>query len=106
MKINYSQSGTPTEYTCNTCGASGVKLWREYNVCNPFLFCAKCAAESQGKSIATMKPDGSRIDEHDFLTDQIGFLVPAIPDEEGIGYWGYTSTPTDGVNWWRALPNE
>lgn len=37
-------------------------------------------------------------------TDSIGFRLPAIPDEEGVGYWGYSSVPQVGVNWWKRLP--
>ena len=37
-------------------------------------------------------------------TCQIGWYVPAIPDEEGLGYWGYTSVPQEGIDWWQALP--
>jgi hypothetical protein len=37
-------------------------------------------------------------------SDQIGWYVPAIPDMEGVGYWGYTSVPQAGIDWWRKLP--
>lgn len=37
-------------------------------------------------------------------TDQIGWRVPAVPTEEGDTYWGYTSVPEPGVQWWRLLP--
>tara|TARA_R100001463_G_scaffold52426_1_gene103214 strand:+ start:50 stop:304 length:255 start_codon:yes stop_codon:yes gene_type:complete len=36
--------------------------------------------------------------------DQIYGLVPAVPDEEDISYWGYTSVPTLGCWWWWQLP--
>ena len=36
--------------------------------------------------------------------DQIGWLVPAIPDEECETYWGYTSVPQPGCEWWYRLP--
>jgi hypothetical protein len=39
-------------------------------------------------------------------TDQIGWLVPAVPaPPPGDGFWGYTSVPDEGCRWWRALPN-
>ena len=37
-------------------------------------------------------------------TDQIGWLIPAVPVEEGGTYWGYTSVPEPGVKWWRSVP--
>ncbi len=37
-------------------------------------------------------------------TDQIGWRVPAVPTEENDTYWGYTSVPTPGVEWWCRLP--
>jgi hypothetical protein len=37
-------------------------------------------------------------------SDQIGWMVPAVPDQEGLGFWGCTSTPMDGYAWWQKLP--
>ncbi len=37
-------------------------------------------------------------------TDQIGWRVPAIPTEENNSYWGYTSVPGPGIDWWSHLP--
>ena len=34
----------------------------------------------------------------------IGWLVPAVPTEEGNTFWGYTSVPYQGVYWWDNLP--
>jgi hypothetical protein len=36
---------------------------------------------------------------------EIGGNVPAIPDEEGIGYWGYNSFSEASILWWDSLPN-
>jgi hypothetical protein len=108
MKINYASGKTPQEYVCGNCGASGVKLWREYQTVCPPLLCAKCAASEQDRDISTLDGDGCRASDlgRRPRTDQIGWRVPAVPDEEGVGYWGYTSVPEAGVNWWRELPNE
>ena len=35
---------------------------------------------------------------------QLGYLVPAMPCEEGDGFWGYTSVPNDAYAWWVWLP--
>lgn len=37
-------------------------------------------------------------------TNQIGWRVPAIPTEENDTYWGYTSVPQAGCDWWYRLP--
>ena len=37
-------------------------------------------------------------------TDQIGWRVPAVPTEENDTYWGYTSVPQPGCDWWANLP--
>jgi len=117
--MKYSNSKPPKKYKCSKCGAHGCKLWREYQTFCPDLYCAPCAIKCQErykdipvkKILATMRPDG----QHELIEfpdwgkgqfgDQFSWMVPAVPDEEEIGYWGYTSTPTSGIEWWKALPN-
>lgn len=107
--VSYSNPVPPTEYKCCGCGATGVKLWREYQ---PFgkidLLCAKCAEKDQRKS--HIRLDGwlkgpfwkSSFRRGD--GDQIGWYIPAIPTENGIGYHGYSSVPQSGIDWWTAIP--
>jgi hypothetical protein len=94
-----------SDYVCANCGISGVKLWREYQTVAPQLLCATCAAEDQHKDISTMTPNGRYLSqgERGMWTDQIGWYVPAVPTEDG-NYWGYTSVPDTGVDWWKCLP--
>jgi hypothetical protein len=113
----YSNLKPPKKYKCSKCGAHGCKLWREYSVYSraPLLFCAPCGINDQertkGKITPDMiRPDGSHeIIEYDWgkgqIGDSFGWLVPAIPDEAGLGFWGYTSVPNDGIAWWKALPS-
>lgn len=87
------------EYTCEDCGVSGVRLWREYNTFlnHIRLRCRSCAILNQkGKASNcwTSEPFG----------DQIGWLVPAVPTVELDTFWGYSSVPQDRVDWWHALP--
>jgi hypothetical protein len=79
-------------YECSTCRVAGVRLWRGYQltVQAVTLLCCACAEESQGRKL---DPD----------SDTIGWLVPAVPSGDG-SFWGYTSVPDDGVDWWNALP--
>jgi hypothetical protein len=102
--VNYNSWLCPIDYRCAVCSKHGVKLWREYQTINPELCCADCAAKSQGKDISDIGSDGTYTTDYGMTTDQIGWRVPAVPDEEGIGYWGYTSVPQSGLNWWKRLP--
>lgn len=101
--VVYSSGKTPKKYKCAKCKVTGVKLWREYQTFSPQLLCADCAVKDQKKNYV-VNADGKVEDEHGDRSDQIGWYVPAVPDEEGAGYWGYTSVPQEGVNWWKQLP--
>ena len=82
------------DYKCGICGESNLKLWREvYSEIK--LMCVDCAHKYQEEDIA----------EFDVKKcDQIGWMVPAVPTPEGDNFWGYTSVPQDGVDWWHSLP--
>jgi hypothetical protein len=92
--ISYASGAAPDAYRCGKCGAHGVKLWREYQTISPKLLCVACAEQDQGR----------RLETGPGACDQIGWYVPAVPDEEGAGFWGYTSVPSAGVAWWKGLP--
>lgn len=104
-KVDYKSTETPPGYVCSGCGATGCKLWRDYQTFleHQHLLCAPCAAKEQKKDISTIDVDGCRESDFGGKTDQIGWMIPAIPDEEGDTFWGYTSVPLEGVNWWRKL---
>jgi len=84
-------------YACSICGASGVKLWRQYQTLaeRVLLMCLEHALEDQKANLSSGRfyPNG----------DQIGWLVPAVPVDNT--FWGYTSVPQDRVDWWKALPD-
>lgn len=92
------------EYKCK-CGASGQKLWRQYQTFlnHIELLCVECAVKTEGKNYI-IGEDGRRESEHGGMTDQIGWLVPAVLTAEGDTFWGYTSVPQDRCDWWHALP--
>lgn len=95
---------TEVGYICSRCGASDVKLWREYNTFANLteLYCADCSMQDQGK-VGEVDADGRRECKYGQKTDQIGWLVPAVPADDGA-FWGYSSVPEDRVQWWRKLP--
>jgi hypothetical protein len=104
--VDYTKPTTPPDYVCHDCKVTGVKLWREYQTECPRLLCVDCAGRSQKKDVSKVSEDGYRPGDESFPArcDQIGWYVPAVPDEEGMGYWGYTSVLEPGVQWWRKLP--
>lgn len=96
--VNYSSSEVPKDYKCKLCGATNCRLWRDYGSFSPRLLCLNCTEKDQNKRY---DPTHKRYDPthpHD-----IGWFCFAIPDEEGIGYWDYTSVPTAGIKWWERL---
>ena len=104
--IDYSKAETPPNYVCHNCGASGCKLWREYNTFldSQKLRCARCAAAEQKQDIGGIDARGRRSCGYGGRTDQIGSLIPAVPTAENDTYWGYTSVPKPGCDWWARLP--
>ena len=93
--FQYASGQAPEGYKCGDCGATNVKLWRYYQTFlnNQHLRCMECACKHQEKPYPVDFKKG----------DQIGWMVPAVPTEEGNTYWGYTSVPQDGVDWWKGL---
>ena len=105
--VDYSKRETPPNYKCSKCDATSCKLWREYQTLlkHQSLFCAKCAAKDQKEDISDIDADGRRkLEDFGGRTDQIGWYIPAVPAEENDTYWGYTSVPQAGCDWWRNLP--
>ena len=93
------------DYKCSVCDKENVKLWRQYmTVCATYveLLCADCAMKDQDKD-GVVGEDGRRETEYGAKTDQIGWLVPAVPTDENDTYWGYCAVPQDRVEWWRGL---
>jgi hypothetical protein len=105
----------PRNYVCSGCGASGCKLWREYQTCADVteLVCCDCAGKSQNHDVSRITDEGKTpfsighyADGTEAIqwSDAIGWRVPAVPTEDGDTFWGYTSVPAEGVRWWKALP--
>lgn len=93
MPFSYANAQTPQGYQCGMCGASCVRLYRKYQTFldHQKLFCRACALADQQMTA----PDGKHT---------IGWLVAAVPTEEGDTFWGFTSVPDAGVKWWDGLP--
>lgn len=104
MSFTYINKEVPVNYECTKCGTRGCKLWRQYNTFldRLELMCVDCALTSEKKSYAVNEDGRHNTDMG--MSDQIGWLVPAVPDEESETFWGYTSVPQSGVLWWRNLP--
>ena len=68
------------------------------------LLCCDCAAQDQSEDISSMNEQGYRVGRFQDKDYTIGSFVPAIPDQEGLGYWGYMSIPKAGIDWWERIP--
>lgn len=86
------------KYACGDCGAEDAKLWRQSHVFldHVMLKCKPCCEKHVGKTL----------EQCEFSTDQIGSWIPAVPTPDRTSFWGYTSVPQEGVDWWHALPPE
>ncbi len=93
--FTYADRCTPEGYACTACGATECKIYREYQTIADAtdLYCAACAFAKQEKPVESPPPDN------------IGWLVAAVPTEDGRTFWGYTSVPDAGCKWWYALPD-
>lgn len=111
MPVDYGTSIAPANYVCDVCGATGCKLWREYQMFldDQTLTCCDCTGRDQEKDVSDIDSAGLiGLDPTLYgvgaRTDQIGWRVAAVPNEEGDTFWGYTSVPNAGVAWWKRLP--
>lgn len=107
-KFNYFDIKIPNGYVCHICRVSGCKLWRDYNLLafKLPLMCYSCAAKSQAEDISDIDDAGEHTSIREDKTDWIGWLVPAIPTEDGRTFWGYTLAPDKAKNWWKKLPTK
>ena len=96
-EFSYEQPTTPDRYVCSDCGKRGVRLYREYQTFleHQVLRCRTCALENQNRTHGDMRSEHS-----------IGWLVAAVPCEDGSTFWGYCTVPAAGVTWWDRLPVE
>lgn len=89
------------KYHCDKCKMDHVKLWRGVHGCpdkdGNELLCARCLAPG-----VPVNKEGRAMDKAIVMeTDQINGWLPAIP--VGDTYWGYSSVPSQDVEWWIAL---
>lgn len=102
--FTYASGATPKGYTCGTCGANGVRLYREYNTFleQQSLRCRACVIVETGGPY--YNGDSSYARPHEHQLGQSHTLILAVPTEDGETFWGYTSIPGAGIDWWNRLP--
>ena len=102
----YNNPLVPVGYECGVCGTFGSKMWRLNTAGSTDLFCVYCAAKREGKKPEEIDESGRTPHEHfsEVRFFEIGGLLPAIPDEEGTGYWFSSSAPEAAWLWWENLP--
>lgn len=96
------KSAFTVDYHCHKCKTRNVKLWRGVHGCadkdGNELLCATCLAPD-----LKVSEKGKAMDAIcNFETDQIKSWLPAVPVDDT--YWGYTSVPSQDVEWWIGLP--
>lgn len=113
--VNYKTGWCHDEYKCMDCGVYGVKLWRMAACSCIELRCIDCVGKEDKVDVSQVGEDGMEWDDlFERRTDQIGHMLPAIPDEFKVCYgesttlhaswYQYTCVPQDGVDWWKRLP--
>ena len=98
--LDYKTRDVPDWYCCDKCGKH-AQLFRPYNIMfvqyEIETLCRSCASQKEYKpqktKFAIPNPP-----------DQIGWYVAAVPTPTGANFWGYSSVPDDGVEWWYSLP--
>lgn len=100
------------DYHCHKCKTKNVKLWRGVHGCADTdgneLLCATCLApndhvDERGKwQEPPWKDSLGTVFNHSYRTDQVKGWLPAIPVDDT--YWGYSSVPSQDVEWWVKLP--
>ena len=113
--LRYKSGEIPESYVCGVCGASGCKLWREYQtpMSQQRLYCGPCAIKETrdpSREGTAIRPDGKASWFPTGCTepvwmDSVGRLCAGIPTEDGTTFWGYTSVPEPALAWWRGLPS-
>lgn len=101
---DYASNKVPENYACTECGVTGVRLYREYQTFlnHSSLECTACALKHYKRT-----HEGKDYDmEGKTVTFDIGWMVAAIPSEEGRTYWGYIGAPAAAVEWWLRLPEK
>jgi len=86
----YSKGSIPDRYTCSSCGAHGVKLWRGRRVAYGGIICYSCISD-KSYPYYHMAHIGDR-------------LFAAIPSKDEKFFWGDSEVPGSAMAWWRKLP--
>ena len=103
--MDYTRSVPPSTYLCGRCGVFGCKLWREYNRAADYteLLCCDCAGRVENTDVRAIDAAGKTVWEHG-VTHTIGWMVPAVPTENGTTYYSEGALPEVGLRWWTRLP--
>jgi NADH pyrophosphatase NudC (nudix superfamily) len=89
-------------YFCGTCGAQGVRLWRNIERYPTVLWCLECARKYAGTHHGNPDENG------EINSDTHPGLVPAIligvTERDTLVFAGMTTLPGPAVRWWESLP--
>lgn len=106
--------------SCNSCGASDIKLWRTHGEYFPPLstHCGPCSVKKYREDHADhvhfeLAEDGSHKSAWPWgkreQTWEMGWRVPGVEIADGSGFWSNWSDNPEAIEaWenWKKLPNE
>ena len=105
------KSAFTVKYHCHKCKRENLKLWRGVHG-HPDkdgneLLCATCLApgkkvDDKGQAVSDDWHDATGRAFPGSESDQINGWLPAVPTQDT--FWGYSSVPSQDVEWWQALP--
>ncbi len=111
-KFSYDDPTPPQRYSCQTCGVTGIRLFREYYTMGDCtsLTCAACLLAAHiGWHLS--EPHGGVIGP--WVSDNYSFGRPgevetkwiqALPAEEGDSWWNAGGAPALAYVRWNLLP--
>lgn len=97
---------------CAKCGATGVRLYREYGcflraedvTCNACVRAERLSPRKR-RGLARRFLTGRRGARRIPSTRASGWVVPMVEALDG-SVWGYTSAPAEDIARWQALPDK
>lgn len=94
--VTYGSLDCPPKYVCGSCGAFGVRLWKDFDTRKPKLTCKTCTENITEETAAQQGELKGRIP-----------AVPILVEDNGVPGFGYYFDVLEaGWAWWHGLKEE